>query len=184
MLTPTRASLLVAALGLAAVIAVENTAAHGSATTLPHTPWRFAPQVSTSPPALPALRGASVTHLFASNFSTSYVDNLPGGTSQGDELTVEGPLATAAGNHAGVLEGHEVLTDGAQNAGKLLLTVSSLMPGGQISAQAVIRINAPSTHPIAAAITGGTGRYLLARGEIVITPGPNGSTRLTYLITR
>ena len=111
--------------------------------------------------------------------TSTYVDNLPTGTSQGDELAVEGLLVTRTGTSAGELEVRETVTGlGPDTGGRIQLTFTAMLAGGQISGTGVTRFNSGTP---ALAIVGGTGEYLGAHGEVFIHPGPH-RTRLTFLL--
>src|SRR5206468_7478600 len=127
------------------------------------------------------IKRAQTFVLRAQGFTVTAVDNPPSGTSQGDELAVEGLLTTRQGEGAGRLDAHEVFTGPSSNGGRLELLFTALLAHGQISAGGVIRINQSGATDTRAAIIGGTGRYRNARGEVIIHPAGQ-TTRLTFVL--
>ncbi|MGH3426788.1 MAG: hypothetical protein ACRDQZ_04365 [Mycobacteriales bacterium] len=74
---------------------------------------------------------------------------------------------------------HEAVTGpGADTGGRIQLTFTALLAGGQISGIRVTRFNSGTP---ALAIVGGTGKYVGARGEVFIHSGPR-RTRLTFIL--
>lgn len=170
-------------LGCAAATA-GGAMAQGSSTRTPRLqlwPWA-GPASQGSAPALPVVAGATQLRLRATDITVTTVDNPPSGFGQGDEIAVSGRLETPAGQPAGDLQAHEILTEQRPEGGKLLLTFTTELAAGQITASAILRITARGSRPFYAAILGGTGRYLGARGEIVLIPAGNGDTELRYVL--
>jgi hypothetical protein len=137
--------------------------------------------VTPAPLSIPHVAHAKTLVVYLEAATSSYVDNPPTGTSQGDELTVEGRLAGLHGSTAGRLEVHEVVTGmGPESGGRIQLTFTALLAGGQISGVGAIGLNQARTPALA--IVGGTGKYLHARGgEVFVHAGPH-RTRLTFLL--
>lgn len=92
------------------------------------------------------------------------------GNSVGDQFLFSGRLETATGRRVGRINGYCVITDARRNAGPCTMTAS--LRNGQITIQGEQR-GIPNPRTVKNAITGGTGRYRAARGEVVqrfVTP--------------
>jgi hypothetical protein len=166
---------LATGMGLAGVISAAN----GSSNRPPLRAWGFQTQ-KAAPLVIPHIAGARTIAVRLQKLTVTSVDNPPSGTSQGDEITVEGQLVNLRGAAVGQLEVHEIFTGlGPTSGGRIQLTVTALLAGGQISSVGVIRAREPRTPAIA--IVGGTGKYLGATGEVFVHPGPH-RTRLTFLL--
>jgi hypothetical protein len=155
-------------------------AANGSSGTSSLQAWGLRTR-TPAPQVIPHIAHARAMVVWLDGATSSYIDNPPSGTSQGDELVVEGRLVGRHGAAAGQLEAHEVLTGmGPESGGRLQVTFTALLAGGQISGIGVMGLNQAKTPALA--ITGGTGRYLHAHGgEVFVHPGPH-RTRLTFLL--
>lgn len=164
---------LVISAGAIGVASVAN----GSSARLHFKAWGFQPH--SAPLVVPHIAHARTLVVRLQNTTSTYVDNLPTGTSQGDELAVEGQLVTPRGAAAGNLEAHEIVTGlGPNTGGRIQLTFTALLAGGQISGVGATRFNSGTP---ALAIAGGTGKYLGAHGEVFVHAGPH-RTRLTFLL--
>jgi hypothetical protein len=163
----------------ASLIGVAS-AARGSSPERPLKAWGFQAQRS-APSLIPHIARAKLLVVRLQNPTTTFVDNPPTGTtSQGDEVALEGQLVTIHGTPAGRLEVHEVVTGiGPLSGGRGQVTATALLGGGQISVSGVIGFNSAKAPVLA--ITGGTGKYVGARGELFIHNGPH-RTRLTFLL--
>ena len=163
------------AAGLVSVVS----AASGSSDRPPLRAWGFEPQKS-APVVIPHVAGATTLVVRLQATTATYVDNPPTGTtSPGDELVVEGQLVSVHGTSLGHLEVHEVVTGmGPGMGGRLQLSFTALLAGGQISGTGVTGFN---TATPALPVVGGTGRYVGARGEVFVHSGPHRS-RLTFLL--
>jgi hypothetical protein len=160
----------------AGVIGVTS-AANGSSDRLHFKAWGYQPHAA--PLVVPHVARATTLVVRLQNATSTYVDNLPTGTSQGDELAVEGQLVSRTGAGAGKLEVRETVTGlGPNTGGRIHLTFTAMLAGGQISGTGVTRFNSGTP---ALAVVGGTGKYLGAHGEVFIHPGPH-RTRLTFLL--
>jgi hypothetical protein len=152
-------------------------AANGSSGRLHFKAWGY--QRHAAPLVMPHIAHAKTLVVRLQDATSTYVDNLPTGTSQGDELAVEGQLVSRTGAGAGNLEVHETVTGlGPDTGGRIQLTFTAMLAGGQISGTGTTRFNKATP---ALAIVGGTGRYLGAHGEVFIHSGPH-RTRLTFLL--
>lgn len=163
---------------VAATVVGVASAANGASSRSSFHEWAF--QARTShPTAVPDVANATALVVRLQNTAATYIDNPPTGTSQGDELAVEGQLVRLGGTPAGHLEVHEVITGiGPDMGGRIQLTFTALLAGGQISGAGATRLN---TATPALAISGGTGKYLGAQGELFVHTGPH-RTRLTFLL--
>jgi hypothetical protein len=160
----------------AGVIGVTS-AANGSSARLHFRAWGYHPHAV--PLVVPHIARAKTLVVRLQTATSTYVDNLPNGTSQGDELAVEGQLVSRTGASAGILEVRETVTGlGPDTGGRIQLTFTAMLAGGQISGLGVTRFNSGTP---ALAIVGGTGKYLAAHGEVFIHSGPH-RTRLTFLL--
>lgn len=161
--------------GLSGVVAAAN----GSSDPRPVPIWGFQARTS-APPVIPHIARAKTIVMRLQNTTATLIDNPPtGATSQGDELAVEGQLVKLNGTPAGQLDVHETFTGlGANTGGRLQVSFTALLAGGQISGIGGVRINRATP---ALAIAGGTGAYLGAHGEVFIHNGPH-RTRLTFLL--
>ena len=167
-----------AVLAVAAIVVGVASAANGATNRPRLQAWAFQTPKS-QPIAIPHIANATTLVVRLQNTTATYVDNPPSGTSQGDELAVEGQLVKLNGTPAGQLEVHEIITGlGPEMGGRLQLTFTALLSGGQISGIGATRLN---TATPALAIAGGTGKYLGAHGEIFVHTGPH-RTRLTFLL--
>jgi hypothetical protein len=165
-------------LAVAATVIGVASAANGATNRPPLRAWAFQTPTST-PSAIPHIANATTLVVRLQNTAATYVDNPPSGTSQGDELAVEGQLVKLDGTPAGQLEVHEVITGmGPVMGGRLQITFTALLGGGQISGIGATHLN---TATPALAIAGGTGKYLGAHGELFVHTGPH-RTRLTFLL--
>ncbi len=162
---------------VAAIVIGVASAANGATHRPPHA-WAFQTRTAR-PTTVPRIANATTLVLRLQNTAATYIDNPPTGTSQGDELAVEGQLIQLNGTPAGHLEVHEVITGiGPDMGGRIQLTFTALLAGGQISGIGATRFN---TATPALAIIGGTGKYLGAHGEVFVHTGPHRS-RLTFLL--
>ena len=87
------------------------------------------------------------------------------GTALGDQIVFTSQLLkgdTEVGHHAGVC----IVTSVSRAEAQCVATY--VLPGGQITGQALIRLGDPA--PYAGAITGGSGRYQGAEGEVRVQP--------------
>ena len=87
------------------------------------------------------------------------------GTALGDQIVFTSQLLkgnTEVGHQAGVCTVTSVARAEAQ------CVATYVLPGGQITGQALIRLGDPA--PYAGAITGGSGRYQGAEGEVRVQP--------------
>jgi hypothetical protein len=160
----------------AGVIGVTS-AASGSSDRLHFKAWAYQPHAA--PLVVPHVARSKTLVVRLQNATSTYVDNLPTGTSQGDELAVEGQLVSRTGTGAGNLEVRETVTGlGPHAGGRIQLTFTAMLAGGQISGIGVTRFNSATP---AIAVVGGTGQYLGAHGEVFIHSGPH-RTRLTFLL--
>jgi hypothetical protein len=160
------------------VIVAAVAAVGGSASSARLKAYGFTAERPAGPPIEHLTRERTkVYHLTTTAISD--IDADPAGTSQGDEVVVEGRLLH---RHAGAgrLEVVEVLTGLGTNGGvRAQITLTALLAEGQITAIGGTTFN-QSTTVVRVGIVGGTGKYRNARGQVTIQPGSGNSTRLTY----
>ncbi|MFP8960473.1 dirigent protein [Streptomyces nanhaiensis] len=105
------------------------------------------------------------------------------GRSVGDQFVFSGDLVPAEGpgeRPVGRFGGFCVITDLERNAGQCSST--AVLPGGQITVQGE-QTGIPAPGPVTNAITGGTGEFRKARGQVtqrVLTPA---TWRLTFEVS-
>jgi type II secretory pathway pseudopilin PulG len=100
------------------------------------------------------------------------------GTALGDQIVFTTQLLkgdTEVGHQGGVC----TVTSVARGEAQCLATYS--LPGGQITGQALIRLGDPA--PYAGAITGGSGKYQGAEGEVRVQPVSGTRGILTFHLT-
>ena len=167
----------------AVTLAIGLVAAQGQSASTDLRAWGFGSGHSTAP--LPHITRARQIRLRAHDFTATPVDNDPAGTSQGDFITVAGLLPTRGGDSTvGRLDVNEVFTGLPPGGGaRLLITVTTSLAAGQITAVGVGRVSASGKITIKLPIAGGSGKYRNARGVLVAHSNTNGATtRLTYLL--
>ena len=100
------------------------------------------------------------------------------GTALGDQIVFTSQLLKGdaeVGDQAGVC----IVTSVARAEAQCVATY--VLPGGQITGQALIRLGDPA--PYAGAITGGSGRYQGAEGEVRVQPVSGTRGILTFHLT-
>lgn len=116
---------------------------------------------------------------------TVYVDHDPPEYSMGDQYVFTNDLlrgGTKVGEDGGVCTVSRIAEDGAST---LYCSGSNTLPGGQITTAGLVTYGADEAfkkEPYFFSITGGTGKYRTARGEVKITE--LGSTELLRLAFR
>jgi allene oxide cyclase len=184
-----RTKLTAAAIGLAllGLLAGGTTLASAASNTQARTAWGVPVSSASAPAAAPAevlgtgpdITTAKTIVVLSRNETDTNIDNPPAGFSQGDELVVTSPLFNRAGTRLGRLDVHGVITSAVPPdpsrgfAVQWVFTAS--LSRGQITAQGVQTEDLRFT----AAVTGGTGVYQNARGQVVVRFLAN-ATRLTY----
>lgn len=114
--------------------------------------------------------------VFSRNETATDIDNPPAGFSQGDEIVVSSPLFNRAGARVGRLDVHGVITSAVLPRNIAIQWVfTATLAKGQITAQGV----QTEEFSFKAAVTGGTGAYRNARGQVVVRFLAN-QVRLTY----
>lgn len=169
---------LVIVLVVAVAAAIVGTAARGANRSSSAVHWALLPGTLRSA-STPRIAGTQQLSVYASNFAATSIDNAPSGTSQGDELAVNGQLRNASGKTIGKLEAHEVLTSVTPQI--IQLTATLRLHRGQLSAVGTQR----STNQTRLTVVGGTRRYLnVSGGQLTATPGPHSDVKLTLLLFR
>jgi hypothetical protein len=117
---------------------------------------------SQAPPASPDITTAKTIVVISRNETATDIDNPPAGPSQGDEGVVHSPLFNRSGAEVGTLDVHFVITSLDPFAIQAVFTAS--LAKGQITAQGV----AGEGQAFTAAVTGGTGAFRNARGQVTV----------------
>ncbi|MFN2489414.1 MAG: hypothetical protein ABR529_06705 [Actinomycetota bacterium] len=107
--------------------------------------------------------------LLGRNEVETLIDNPPEGESQGDEMAVTGELFKG-GKRVGRFDVHTVQTEANFEARRaaLQVTFTATLPKGQITATGVAVFTPESQSGFEAGITGGTGRFDEAGGDVEI----------------
>jgi hypothetical protein len=115
------------------------------------------------------------------NATETMIDNPPEGDSQGDEDVVTSPLFKR-GKRVGRLDVHTVFTEVNLEEGTFAFqaTFTATLRGGQIVSTGVGVFDGPTDNSFTAAITGGTGRYDEAGGDVVVTFVSDEAVRFVY----
>lgn len=143
---------------------------------------------ATSPGSGPSRSGERETvvlHLKAKEVAETYVDVLPTDFSQGDQFVFVNDLFQGdkrVGQDGGTCILTRLTSEGAST---VYCTGSNSLPGGQVTVSGLIDYGADEEFkkdPYSLAITGGTGRYRTARGEVTIKELSTKEFRLTLRI--
>ncbi len=115
------------------------------------------------------------------NETATDIDNPPEGPSQGDETAITSPLFRA-GKKVGRIDAHVVVTEVNFEEGVFAfqVTFTSTLPGGQIVSTGVAVFTEESQNSFTAAITGGTGRFDDAGGDVRVTFVSENAVRFAY----
>jgi hypothetical protein len=147
---------------LAGGITIASAAPKAPATNAWGIPATASAAPNTTPAAGPDITTAKTIVVISRNETETDIDNPPAGTSQGDEGVVHSPLFSRGGATVGTLDVHFVITSLDPFAIQAVFTAS--LANGQITAQGVAT---EETH-FTAAVTGGTGAYRNARGQVTV----------------
>ena len=162
----TKLSAALAGLALLGLLAGGMTFASASPKAPATNTWGMPASSTAAPsPALPAssdITTAKTIVVISRNETETDIDNPPAGLSQGDEFVIHSPLFNRAGATVGTLDVHAVFTSIDPLAVQVLFTAS--LAKGQITAQGVGTEETGFT----AAVTGGTGAYRNARGQVTV----------------
>ena len=125
--------------------------------------------------------------VFTTTREVRIVDLPPAGPSQGDLRVFNAPLFDTQGKQVGRTDGFYLVTDPADEPSEPTHMLEGLstysLPNGTITAQGVSPFAALSTLPTGTrAITGGTGSYRGAGGDVQIMPQGN-KLRITFHLT-
>ena len=144
--------------------------------------------VSASPESAAKEHGNTLTVLTKTR-EQKVVDLGPRGPSQGDMRVVNAPLYNASGKQkVGRLDLYCVVTDPAdkpnEKAHMAECTYTYTLPGGEISTQGVTPLpKLPEPPPrVVDAVSGGTGKYVGARGEVEVETRGNKVISTFHLI--
>ena len=139
--------------------------------------WGMPTSATAAPSkALPAsadITTATTIVVISRNETETDIDNPPAGLSQGDEGVVHSPLFNRAGARVGTLDVQFQFTSLQPMAIQAAFTAS--LSKGQITAQGV----AGAGQTFTVAVTGGTGAYQNARGQVTVRFQAN-QVLLTY----
>jgi hypothetical protein len=175
----TRAGLLVAAVLVVVMVVGVVSVASGSSSGHLRT-WGLQPGVTPHKAAVPHAAGTTQLVVFTRHEHSVDVDEPPAGFSQGDESTVSAGLWNAAGQRVGRLDAAGTLTALLPtHTARLQFTLTATVHGSQITATGIL-IGSDATHGFDAAVTGGTGKYRGADGEVHVQFLSGSSSRLTY----
>jgi hypothetical protein len=143
--------------------------------------WGLRPGVAPHNAAVPRAEGTTQLVLFTRHEHPVDVDESPAGFSQGDEMTVSAGMWNVAGQRVGRLDAAGTLTAVFQQAqmARVQFTFTATVRGSQITATGVL-IGSDTVHGFDAAVTGGTGKFRGAEGEVRVQFFANNSSRFTY----
>ena len=175
----TRVGLLAGAMLVVVVVVGVASVASGSPRGHLRT-WGLQPGVAPQKAAVPHAAGTTQLVVFTRNEHSVDVDEPPAGFSQGDESTVSSGLWNAAGQRVGRLDAAGTLTALLPtHTARLQFTLTATVRGSQITATGIL-IGSDTTRGFDAAVTGGTGKYRGAEGEVHVQFLTGNSSRLTY----
>jgi allene oxide cyclase-like protein len=154
---------------------------------------RRAPKNDWGLPIATSARGSSATVapnddgdqrlvLISRNATETEIDNPPAGESQGDEIAITSPLFRA-GKSVGRFDAHIVITELNVQEGVFAfqVTFTSTLPEGQIVSTGVGAFTEESgDDSFSAAITGGTGRFDDAGGDVQVQFISEDAVRFVY----
>lgn len=143
--------------------------------------WGLQSGVAAHAAAVPHAEGTTQLVLFTRYEHAVDVDESPAGFSQGDEMTVSAGIWNAAGQRVGRLDAAGTLTAVFQQkqTARVQFTFTATVRGSQITATGVL-IGSDTVHGFDAAVTGGTGKFRGAEGEVHVQFLANNSSRFTY----
>jgi len=173
--TKTITAALASTAGAVALAAATIGGAPAGSSTLPHAWHHFhsgAGTASTAPlsPDLGA-GNATVLHFSGVDGSQQDIDLAPSGFSAGDEFLFDERLSGACTGHDWV--------QGTLQAGRQVVTYDGTFfcsGKGQFTIKGAGSVDAPETQTLILAVTGGTGQFRTARGELVVHPTNTGAT--------
>jgi hypothetical protein len=161
---------------LLGMLAAGISLASASSRTAHTNPWGL-PMAGTARTAAPNITTGRTLVVISRGGTETDVDEPPAGFSQGDEGTVGTPLFNRAGAKVGHLDVQFVISFAARENSRIQVTFTSSLTGmGEITATGAANFDSSEA---TAAVTGGTGRFQNARGEVHISFGQN-AVVLTY----
>jgi hypothetical protein len=115
------------------------------------------------------------------NATETQIDNPPEGESQGDQDVITSPLFRA-GKRVGRFDAHVVITEVNFEEGVFAfqVTFTATLPGGQIVSTGVGVFDEETDDRFTAAITGGTGRFDEAGGDVRVQFVSEDAVRFVY----
>ena len=162
-----KTGLVIAAVGVLAAMAASLSFAsaaptHKNAWGLPFTRQALS---RTSVAQAPAITTAQTIFVISRGGHAQNIDLPPSGESQGDRVIVHTPLFDRTGQAVGEFNVEEVITKLTGNGEEQAVTTARLFGQGEITAQG----DDTNQTTITLAVTGGTGSYQNARGEVRVT---------------
>jgi hypothetical protein len=171
--------ILAAALCGAALAGASLAFASSSGSARTH--WGMPAAAHPSALAAPDITGAQKLVLTDRNEHEVDVDEGPKGFSAGDEVSIGADLFSG-GTRVGTLDVHGAFTFVSRRAARGLFTFQATVRGSQISATGVAAFTAnDGPNGFSAAVTGGTGKYRNARGQVRVQFLAHGA-RFTYFL--
>ena len=126
-----------------------------------------------------------VIRLVTKTVVDEFIDLAPEGEPNPGDLLVFSDDVYWDGKKVGFLDGTCTFTRVEATAGRLHCTVTLTLPDGQITTQGAIRIpfDAPFPDPFFIAITGGTGDYDEAQGQVKVRFVSDTESRLKVMLS-
>ena len=145
--------------------------------------WGLQPGVTPHKAAVVHAEGTTQVVVFTRHEHEVDVDEPPSGFTQGDEDTVSAGLWNGAGNRVGHLDVVGTVTAVYARSARIQFTFTATIRGGTLTATGVL-IGSNATQGFDAAVTGGTGKYRGAEGEVHVQfTGPHSSRATFQLIS-
>ena len=135
---------------------------------------------SAAAPGHATARQGLTIHLVEREVARHMTDHGRPGITQGDRVLITSDLFDRSGNKTGRADFECVAVGQKARTGGLCLGVIALA-GGQLTTQFAFGASGESSKQ---AITGGTGRFAHARGQSVISEGPNNSETVELQLSR
>lgn len=145
--------------------------------------WGLQPGVAPHKAGVAHAEGATQVVVFTRHEHSVDVDEPPSGFTQGDETTTSAGLWNAAGTRVGHLDAAGTVTAVFAKSARIQFTFTATIRGGTLTATGVL-IGSQTTQGFDAAVTGGTGKYRGAEGEVHVQfTGPDSSRATFQLIS-
>lgn len=145
--------------------------------------WGLQPGVAPHQAAVAHAEGTTQLVVSTRHEHSADVDEPPTGFTQGDETTTSAGLWNAAGKRVGHLDAAGTVTAVFARSARIQFTFTATIRGGTLTATGVL-IGSNATQGFDAAVTGGTGKYRGAEGEVHVQfTGPHSSRATFQLIS-